>query len=110
MEAVPMRASVCAAAMLISVGAAEAHEAWADGSTIPAWVKLACCGPSDAHRLRPEQVHRVSAEYYAVDGFYSPVPARDALPSQDGQYWIFYKDNKSGGQTGAFCFFVPMDE
>ncbi len=40
--------------------------------------------------------------------YYRPIPARDALPSQDGDYWIFYKNNKGGSQTGVFCFFAPM--
>lgn len=89
-------------------GQACAHDVWANGKTIPAWVKEACCGPADAHHLRPDQVHRVSDAYFEVDGYFRPIPVRDALPSQDGEYWIFYKDNKSGGQTGVFCFFAPM--
>jgi len=95
--------------MLFSSGAAEAHDLWADGKPIPGWVKHSCCGPSDAHHLRPDQVHRVSDEYYVVDGYYNKIPVRDAIPSEDGDYWIFYKDNKSGSQTGVFCFFAPMD-
>ena len=90
-------------------GAAGAHDVWADGKAVPGWVKQACCGPADAHHPRPDQVRRVSDEFYAVDGYYNRIPVRDALPSQDGDYWIFYKDNKSGSQTGVFSFFVPMD-
>ena len=38
------------------------------------------------------------------------IPARAALPSQDGDYWIFYKDDGAGGaQSLVYCFFVPMD-
>jgi hypothetical protein len=88
---------------------AAAHDVGSDGSPVPAWIKQACCGPSDVHHLRPDQVHRVSSEFYAVDGYFTPVPAKIALPSPDGDYWIFYKDNKSGTQTGVFCFFVPMN-
>lgn len=50
----------------------------------------------------------MSNAYYEVEGYYGKVAATDALPSEDGEYWIFYRDNKSGSQTGVFCFFVPM--
>lgn len=90
-------------------GPAVAHDQWTNGAPVPAWVRDACCGPADAHHLRPDQVRRISDEYYAVDGYFRPIPAHKALPSADGEYWIFYKDNRSGSQTGVFCFFVPMD-
>jgi hypothetical protein len=93
---------------LVSCGAAQAHDVWANGRVVPAWVKAACCGPEDVHHLRPDQVHRVSDDYYMVDGYNNRIPARAALPSQDGDYWIFYKDD-AGGQSGVYCFFVPMD-
>lgn len=103
-----MRVVVCAATLLMSLGWAEAHDVWADGASVPNWVKQACCGPADAHHLRPDQVHRVSDDYYEVEGYYGRVSSAAAQPSPDGEYWIFYKDNKSGSQTGVFCFFVPM--
>ncbi len=104
-----MRVMVSVPILLLSLGAAEAHDVWANGTPIPKWAKDSCCGLADAHHLRPDQVHRVSDEYYEVDGYYRRVAVADALPSQDGEYWIFYKDNPSGSQTGVFCFFVPMD-
>ena len=76
---------------------------------VPRWVKAACCGPDDAHHLRPDQVHRVSDDYYMVDGYRYRIPARDALPSQDGDYWIFYRDGEGGNQSIVYCFFVPMN-
>jgi hypothetical protein len=88
--------------------AASAHDVWANGDIVPVWVKAACCGPDDAHHLRPDQVHRVSDDYYEVDGYRYRIPARNALPSQDGDYWIFYRDNGVGGQSDVYCFFVPM--
>jgi hypothetical protein len=88
--------------------AAAAHDVWANGDIVPGWVKAACCGPDDAHHLRPEQVHRVSDDYYEVDGYRYRIPARNALPSQDGDYWIFYRDNGGAGQSDVYCFFVPM--
>jgi hypothetical protein len=88
---------------------AEAHEVWANGEIVPSWVKAACCGPADAHRLTPDQVHRVSDDYYMVDGYRYRIPAKDALPSQDGDYWIFYRDGAGGNQSIVYCFFVPMN-
>ena len=88
--------------------AALAHDLWANGDIVPGWVKAACCGPDDVHHLRPEQVHRVSDDFYMVDGYRYRIPARAALPSQDGDYWIFYRDDGSGGQSTVYCFFVPM--
>jgi hypothetical protein len=93
----------------LSASGAEAHDYWSDGKAIPDWVKASCCGPADAHHLRPDQVHRVSDDYYAVDGYVHRIPVGQALPSQDGDYWIFYRDDASGSQSGVYCFFVPMD-
>ncbi len=31
------------------------------------------------------------------------------LPSEDSNYWIFYRDNLDGSQSAVFCFFVPMN-
>ena len=61
------------------------------------------------HHLTPDQVHRISADYYMVDGYHQRIPASSALPSQDGDYWIFYRDDGGGSQSGVYCFFVPMD-
>ncbi len=98
-----------APALLLFCVPAGAHDLWTDGTPVPASVKRACCGPADAHHLRPDQVHRISDDYYEVDGYFRPIPARKSLPSEDGDYWIFYKNNKSGSQTGVFCFFVPLN-
>jgi hypothetical protein len=102
----------------LCIGHANAHDQWADGSAIPAWIKSSCCGPADAHHLRPDQVHRVSDDYYTVDGYHGnggKIPVSQALPSQDGEYWIFYRDDgvqtlgsEASSQSGVYCFFVPM--
>jgi hypothetical protein len=93
-----------------------AHDQWTNGAPIPDWVKASCCGPADAHHLTSDQVHRYG-DYYRVDGYRRPIPIALALPSQDGDYWIFYRDKNgapgvngrgSGGQSGVYCFFVPM--
>ena len=93
-----------------------AHDQWTNGGAIPSWVKASCCGPADAHHLTSDQVHRYG-DYYRVDGYRRPIPIALALPSQDGDYWIFYRDKNgapgangagSDGQSGVYCFFVPM--
>jgi hypothetical protein len=102
------REILAAALLFLRAASADAHNEWADGSTIPDWVKASCCGPADAHHLRPDQVHRISEDYYQVDGYVRRIPAGQALPSQDGDYWIFYRDDGGGSQSGVYCFFVPM--
>jgi hypothetical protein len=92
----------------LSSSGAKAHDYWSDGSPVPPWVKAACCGPEDVHHLRPEQVHRISDQFYEVDGYQYRIPVQSALPSQDGDYWIFYRDISGGSQSSVYCFFVPM--
>lgn len=108
---------------------AEAHEQWADGSAIPAWVKSSCCGAADAHHLRPDQVHDLGDSYH-IDGMANDIPKvvggkmnSQILPSQDGDYWAFYKDNPAhqaydqySGKAhsepfyeSVYCFFLPMN-
>ena len=96
-------------------GDAHAHDTWSNGKPVPEWIKHSCCGPADAHHLRPDQVHRVSDDYYEVDGYHRRIPVAQALPSQDGDYWIFYRDdgvstlgNANSSQSGVYCFFIPM--
>jgi hypothetical protein len=83
---------------------AHAHDRWGNGEQVPAWVKAECCGPQDVHHLRPEQVRRNAAGDYVVDIYPDPIPARMALPSQDGDYWLFFYHDY--GFYGV-CFFVP---
>jgi hypothetical protein len=71
-----------AASLAPFLTAANAHEYWANGEPIPAWVKTECCGPKDAHHLRPDQVRRNEAGDYVVDIYPDPIPAGMALPSQ----------------------------
>lgn len=92
-------------AVLALSSPAVAHNEWSNGGKIPDWVKSSCCGPNDAHHLRPEQVYD-QGEYYVVDGYQGKIPHQAALPSQDGDYWIFYAC--PGPNCSVFCFFVPM--
>jgi hypothetical protein len=110
-----MRGLIAVLGALAAVPAC-AHDQWANGAPVPFWVKSSCCGPADAHHLTPDQVHRYS-DYYRVDGYNRRIPIAVALPSQDGDYWIFYREKDgapgvngagSGGQSGVYCFFVPM--
>lgn len=94
-----------AAALICAPLAAPAHDTWANGEPVPAWVKRACCGPEDAHHLRPEQV-RIAADGYHVDGYRAAIPIGSELPSPDGSFWIFYRDLSDGSQSNVYCFFV----
>src|SRR4051794_10603916 len=49
----------CALMSSLTSSPTRAHDLWADGSRIPAWVSNKCCGAADAHRLTFEQIHRV---------------------------------------------------
>lgn len=70
-----------AAAFALGAAPAVAHDQWANGKAVPGWVKLACCGPADAHRLRPDQVTHNARGDYVVKGYTEPIAAKFALPS-----------------------------
>jgi hypothetical protein len=92
---------------LLSVAApAGAHELWANGTPVPDWVKKSCCGPEDVHHLAAQQVHAL-ADGWHVDGYSQVLAYGRELPSQDGDYWIFYKSYPDGSQTPVYCFFAP---
>ena len=95
-----------AACLALFPSAAHAHDRWDDGEPVPAWVKTECCGPTDAHHLRPDQVRRNAAGDYVLDIYPDPIPAQIALPSQDGDYWLFFY-NDYGFYGSVRCFFVP---
>ncbi len=83
-----------------------AHERWASGDPVPAWVKAQCCGPADAHRLTAGQVH-LTPEGYRVDGYSRAIKQDRLLPSPDGSWWVFYRDYDDGSQSTVYCFFGP---
>ena len=61
------RSIIALAATLALFQTAHAHDRWDNGEQVPAWVKTECCGPKDAHHLRPEQVRRNAAcKYHGV--------------------------------------------
>ena len=86
---------------------AQAHDFWTNGDPVPAWVKAACCGPSDVHHLRASAVH-IKSDGYHIDGIETVVPINDALPSPDGTYWGFWNPNGEPNPT-IFCFFAPVN-
>src|ERR1700751_930451 len=88
---------------------ASAHEQWANGTPVPAWVKAACCGPTDVHHLKPEQVHEMPDGYH-VEGYPHVIPYGKATPSQDAEFWAFYQTNVNGpyvSYSPIYCFFAP---
>jgi hypothetical protein len=86
-----------------------AHDQWADGNPVPAWVKASCCGPEDVHHLVSDQVHAMKDGWH-VEGYPDVLPYGKELPSQDGDYWIFYRVWEYGGKkqySMVYCFFAP---
>ena len=55
-------------------------------------------------------------DWYEIDGYHGnggKISKKVAIPSQDGNYWIFYRDypettQSQSSQSGVYCFFVPM--
>ena len=70
--------SIIALAAGLALFSSAAHDRWDNGEPVPAWVKTECCGPKDAHHLRPDQVRRNAAGDYVVDIYPDPIPAHIA--------------------------------
>ena len=85
---------------------AMAHDYWANGVPVPAWVKGACCGQADAHLLSTDAVSLQDDGWHIV-GLNSVVPSDQVLPSQDGQIWGFWNE-ANGADASIYCFFAPM--
>jgi hypothetical protein len=85
-----------------------AHDTWQNGQAVPAWVKSACCGPSDVHHLTSTQVHAMPDGWH-IDGIGTVVPYSKELPSQDGDYWGFWPPWATNvtDKPPVFCFFAP---
>jgi hypothetical protein len=66
-------AFVASAATSMCSAPAVAHDQWADGSPIPAWVSKSCCGVADAHRLTVKQIYRVEGGWRA-EGYAHMIP------------------------------------
>ena len=101
---------IAAAVLLASIGPSDAHRTWSNGLPVPDWVERSCCGINDAHRLSPDQVHRVP-DGYMIDGYPRVIFDTQVLPSEDGEYWAFYSENTDADGnryfSSVFCFFAP---
>src|SRR6516225_11086526 len=109
------------AAVFMQIACANAHDFWDDQGShpVPSWVKQFCCGDSESHRLKIEDVHPREG-YYWIDGF-GKIPSDRAFPSQDGNYWLFWSNiwscpdgPKSCELTiptlsNVTCFFAPVE-
>lgn len=91
---------------LLVCAIAQAHDEWRPGMPVPSWVKASCCGPDDIHHLTPSQVH-ATAKGWRVDGYPDVLPYNTELPSEDGDYWIFYRTFADGSFSRVYCFFTP---
>jgi hypothetical protein len=85
---------------------AQAHDEWTNGTPVPAWVKSSCCGPEDVHHLTAKEV-RALPDGWHVAGYKEVIAYGRELPSQDGDYWIFYKEFPDRTQSPVYCFFAP---
>src|SRR5262245_44042770 len=61
-----------------------------------------CCGVEDCYQVAPERVHQ-NSQGYSLPDYNLTVPARQAIPSEDGKYWIC----KVGARMR--CFFAPLN-
>jgi hypothetical protein len=104
--------------------------AYADPYTgaIPKWIRSACCGPADVHRLAMGQVREVgaaealrlrpNADQDAVrqritSSTIMTIPLNSKSPSinpygvssRDQYIWAFYRDGRPSSRM--FCLFIP---
>ena len=96
-----------ALALALSAMPARAHDFWSNGEPVPAYVKANCCGPADAHHIKPAAVH-IMADGYHIDGLDIVIPANRVLPSPDQEYWGFWNANAEPKPV-VFCFFAPLN-
>lgn len=91
--------------------------AYADPVTgqIPDWIKAACCGVADLHKLRADQVREREDGRWDVDGYPWPVsePVTQIDISRDQNVYAFYCEPDTAGAActkGQFstmwCLFI----
>ena len=114
-------AVVAVLAFAMTMEGASAHDKGCDGSSVPAGIKLGCCGKADEHQLKPEQIRRGPNNEYIVNfqGYTFVIPADKALPSNDHCSHIFFFENvwmmyginqsRSPGTPNVYCFLTPLD-
>ena len=106
--------------------------AYADPYTgaVPKWIRSACCGPADVHRLAMGQVREVDAAealrlrpnankdavkqrdtYYVIDDYDFPFNSKSpsinpyGVSSRDQYVWAFYREGHPA--SGMICLFIP---
>jgi hypothetical protein len=47
------------------------------------------------------------ADGWHIDGYPKVVPYGRELPSEDGDYWAFFKRYQDGSWSPVYCLFVP---
>jgi hypothetical protein len=103
------RALAAFGATLTLAATASAHDYWPTASRFPTGSRPRAAGRPMRITCGPTKCTASPTTIYEVDGYHRRVPVSQALPSQDRDYWIFYRDDRSDGQSGMYCFFVPMD-
>jgi hypothetical protein len=106
-----MQAAGAGLILLLLVTSAGGHENWPSGEPVQDWVKMSCCGMSEAHRFEQSQVHHLSDGGWQIDGFpwivrIQPLPS----PAGDDAYWLFYSTGNGllpGAIGPIICFFAP---
>lgn len=92
--------------LMLAAREARAHDEWAPGMPVPAWVKSSCCGVAHAHMLQPASVH-ARPDGWHIDGLLTVVPFDKTLPSEDGSFWAFYPIGAP--KPPIYCFFAPLE-
>ncbi len=86
---------------------AKAHDQWADGSAVPAWVKSACCGPQDVHVIDSEDVTGPNKQgMYHVKDVDALVPSDRVYDSLDGVTYAFYAPYGTAETRHVYCLFL----
>lgn len=101
-----MRKLIVLAAFAV-ITPAVAHTAWSNGDPVPEWTKKWCCGPADVHKLEPGAVH-IMPDGYHIDGLNTVIPMSRAIPSPDGAYWAFFR-NDTLPDSVVYCFYSPLN-
>ena len=106
---VPLAIALALITALLFPRIVHAHDKWADGSPVPAWVKQYCCGPSDIHHYRYDEV-KITAKGFVLPDYPKVIPADDKLhvfKSEDGDYWAFFATYADGTKSDVYCLFAP---
>lgn len=94
-------------AAVLAASPAAAHDKWSNGEDVPDWVKKWCCSKSDVHQVNPSAIH-IMPDGYHVDGLSTVIPMSRAMPSPDGKYWIFFKEELLP-DAPVYCMYAPLN-